>query len=172
MSVPGKVKFYNETKGYATQPVTNTPINTNVACDSVNTPIIFEPPSALAGSTPQVWIAVSGGSSGGTDPNWGGCNVWLSTDGTPPITRLAPSAGRRPWARSRRRWRISPATNPDTTDALAVNLAEGGGTLATSTDLNAQLAIMRRCTAICPGVAPTFLKLYDQALSLESALNL
>ena len=67
---------------YPTQPVTNDPINRNVAADPVNTPIIFEPPSALVGATAQVWIAASGGSGGVADPNWGGANIWLSIDGT------------------------------------------------------------------------------------------
>ena len=47
---------------YPTQAVTNNPINRNVAADPVNTPIIFEPPAALVGASPQVWIAASGGS--------------------------------------------------------------------------------------------------------------
>ncbi len=144
VSVPGKVKFYNETKGYATQPVTNTPINTNVACASVNAPIIFEPPSAVVGSTPHVWIAVSGG---GADPNWGGCNVWLSTDGTT-YNQIGTFSGPATMGALTASLANFTGTNPDTTDTLAVNLAESGGMLATSTDLNAQLAIMRRCTAI------------------------
>jgi hypothetical protein len=43
------------------QPISNDPVNTNAPPGSVNTPIIFEPPSTLAGATPQVWIAASGG---------------------------------------------------------------------------------------------------------------
>ncbi|HUZ31507.1 MAG TPA: phage tail protein, partial [Xanthobacteraceae bacterium] len=46
---------------YATQPVANNPIDRNIAADPVNPPIIFEPPSSLAGPTAQVWIAASGG---------------------------------------------------------------------------------------------------------------
>ncbi len=123
---------------YATQPVSNNPINTNASCDSVNTPIIFEPPAALVGGTPQVWIAVSGSSAGVADPNWGGCNVWLSTDGTTynkigtvngPATMGALTASLASYS----------GTNPDTGDTLAVNLAESAGKLATSTHLNAQL---------------------------------
>ena len=67
---------------YPTQAVGNTPINRDVAADPVNPPIIFEPPAALVGATPQVWIAASGGAAGVADPNWGGCFVWLSLDGT------------------------------------------------------------------------------------------
>ena len=67
---------------YATQSASNNPINREVAADPVNAPIIFEPPSALVGATAQVWIAASGGAGGVADPNWGGCNVWLSINGT------------------------------------------------------------------------------------------
>jgi hypothetical protein len=49
-------------------------ISGGAAPGSANVPIIFEPPSALTGGTPQVWAAVSSGS------NWGGCNVFASLD--------------------------------------------------------------------------------------------
>lgn len=64
----------------ATMPVENTPTNTSVAPGPVNPPIIFEPPSSLAGSTAQVWAAVSGGDGTTFNPNWGGAYVWISTD--------------------------------------------------------------------------------------------
>jgi hypothetical protein len=56
-------------------------INTEVAPAAVNPPMIFEPPSTLAGSQPQIWVAASAGPAGAFDPNWGGCFVWLSSDG-------------------------------------------------------------------------------------------
>jgi len=123
---------------YATQPVSNSPINRNLAPDPVNTPIIFEPPSALVGTTAQVWIAASGGAGGVADPNWGGVFVWLSLDGssyaqigtiTSParqgvLTATLPAFG---------------GTNPDTADTLGVNMAESGGVLSSATALDAQL---------------------------------
>ena len=123
---------------YPTQGVTNNPINRNVAADPVNAPVIFEPPSSLIGSTPQVWIAASGGSGGVADANWGGCFVWLSLDGasysqvgtiTAParmgVTAAAlPSYG---------------GGNPDTADTLAVDLTESGGALASGSATDAQL---------------------------------
>lgn len=110
------------------QSVTNTPVNTAVAAGAVNTPLIFEPPSTLAGSSPQVWFAVSAGPSGTFDPNWGGCYVWLSSDNvtyqqvgtiTSPArmgvlaTALASYGG----------------SNPDTTHSFDVDLAESDGVL-------------------------------------------
>jgi hypothetical protein len=123
---------------YATQPVVNTPINTNVACDPVNTPIIFEPPAALVGSTPQVWIAASGGSGGVVDPNWGGCNVWLSTDGSSYV-QIGSIFGPAAMGTLTAALPNFTGSNPDTGDTLAVNLAESGGQLASVTDLDAQL---------------------------------
>ena len=124
---------------YATQPVANNPLNRNAAADPVNPPIIFEPPAALVGATAQVWIAASGGSGGVADPNWGGANVWLSTDGSSysqigtivgPARQGALSASLSPFA----------GTNPDTADTLTVNMAESGVTLSSGTALDAQLA--------------------------------
>ncbi len=123
---------------YATQPASNNPVNRSEAADPVNTPTIFEPPAALV-STPQVWIAASGGAGGVADPNWGGANVWLSTDGTSHAQIGAVAAPARQGVLTA----SLPAyggTNPDTTDTLAVNLVESGGALASATDLDAQLA--------------------------------
>src|SRR5713101_3959468 len=38
-------------------------------------PIIFEPPPALSAGDLEVWLIASGG------PDWGGCQVWVSSDG-------------------------------------------------------------------------------------------
>jgi len=123
---------------YPTQPVTNNPINRDVAADPVNTPVIFEPPSALAGPNAQIWIAASGGSGGVADPNWGGANVWLSLDNTTygqigaivaPARQGALTASLPAFA----------GMNPDATDTLAVNLAESGGVLSSGTAADAQL---------------------------------
>lgn len=40
---------------------------------NVSTPLIFEPPVELTGDK-ELWVAVSGGG------DWGGCEVWVSTD--------------------------------------------------------------------------------------------
>jgi hypothetical protein len=124
---------------YPTQPVTNDPINRNVAAGPVNTPIIFEPPSALVGATAQVWIAASGGSGGVADPNWGGANIWLSIDGTTynQIGQIVGPARQGVLSSSLPSFT---GANPDTADTLALNMAESSGVLATATDLDAQLA--------------------------------
>ena len=123
---------------YATQPVTNNPVNTNVACAHANAPIIFEPPAALV-SAPQVWIAASGGTGGVADPRWGGCNVWLSSDGTS-YSQIGTIAGPASQGVLTASLGAYAGTNPDTADTLAVNMAESGGVLATATSLDARLA--------------------------------
>ena len=117
------------------QTTSNTPKNTAVLPGPVNPPIIFEPPSELAG-TPQIWCAVSGGDGTTVDENWGGAIVWISTDGTSYVqigeieniarqgilsAALATYAG----------------TNPDATNTLSVDLNMSGGELedeASATD--------------------------------------
>jgi hypothetical protein len=122
------------------QTIQPNPLNTNLAPDGVNPPVIFEPGPALTGGTPEVWVAVSGGAGGIADPNWGGAEIWASTDGetyqllgevTLPArmgvttTTLAPYAG----------------ANPDTADTLTVTLLESGGDLSSTTAANAAAGV-------------------------------
>jgi hypothetical protein len=124
---------------YATQAVANNPLNRNVAADPVNPPIIFEPPAALVGATPQIWIAASGGAGGVVDPNWGGCNVWLSTDGSSYV-QIGQIVGAASMGTLTASLAAYGGANPDTGDTLAVDLAESAGALSTVTALDAQLA--------------------------------
>jgi hypothetical protein len=121
---------------YSTQAVTNNPIDRNVSAEPVNTPVIFEPPATLVGSSPQVWIAASGGAAGIADPNWGGCFVWLSLDGTSYSQIGAIEAPARQGVLTSSLAAFS-GTNPDTTDTLAVNLAESGGVLSSGSAADA-----------------------------------
>jgi hypothetical protein len=124
---------------YATATAVGTRVVTNAPAAAVNTPTIFEPPAALVGSTPQVWIGASASSGGAADPNWGGCNVFLSTDGsTYGQIGTAPAAKQGVLTSSLAAYS---SANPDTADTLAVNMASSGGVMATSTDLNASLAV-------------------------------
>ncbi len=123
---------------YPTQSVANNPIDRNVAADPVNTPIIFEPPAALVGSTPQVWVAASGGSGGVADPNWGGASVWLSLDGTSYSQIGVINAPARQGVLSSSLASYS-GSNPDLTDTLAVNLAASGRVLSSGSAADAAL---------------------------------
>ena len=88
---------------------------------NVNTPLIFEPPAALLSGDLEIWIALSGG------PNWGGAQVWISSDGSsyafagtvsgPAVQGvLAATIG-------------NSGGSPDTTDTCSVDLTESRGQL-------------------------------------------
>lgn len=100
-------------------------------------PVIFEPTvslaSALGYATPIFIFGASGGTNGQLDPNWGGCNLWISLDATnyelvdvltgPSEVGVTTS--------------LMPAyagANPDTTDSISVYMGESGATLNNSSD--------------------------------------
>jgi hypothetical protein len=55
--------------------------NQGVPAVTINSPLIYEPPTALTSGVPQIWVGASGinGESGGNG-QWGGANVWISVD--------------------------------------------------------------------------------------------
>lgn len=114
----------------------NLTINPATVPDSVNTPIIFEPNANLTGGVAQVWIAASGGSGGVADPNWGGCNVWISADGVNYSMVGTISGPARMGVLSAALPSFS-GTPPDTTDTLGVNLNESAGQLTSGTSADA-----------------------------------
>ena len=138
---------------YPTQPVSNNPINRSVIPDAVNTPIIFEPPESLVGATPQVWIAVSGGSAGAVDPNWGGCNIWLSLDGTS-YSQIGTISQPARMGTATAALPLFTGTNPDTADTLAVNVAESGGVLAWRAAAPRMLPLATRSASSTPSLFP------------------
>ena len=60
---------------YPKQATAGAPLDPLVDPGDSNPPIVFEPPPVLTGGALEVWIIATGG------PDWGGCQVWLSTDG-------------------------------------------------------------------------------------------
>lgn len=124
--------------------------NNLVAPDPVNTPIIFEPSATAAqwlnngSSVPILAILVSGGSAGVNDPNFGGAIVNLSTDGGTTYGAIGTieSGGRQGVLTAN--LAAYGGSNPDTTDTLAVNLAESAGMLisaATAADAAAGVTL-------------------------------
>ena len=127
---------------YPRQQVLNAPINRNYTPDSVNTPVIFEPPSGYltANSLPaQLWIGASGGAEGAADPLWGGCFIWISLDNSTyqNIDKITAPARQGVLTASLASFGGS---NPDTADTLTVNLGESGGVLQNASNIAAQLA--------------------------------
>ena len=98
--------------------------NYNGPPGSVNAPLIFEPPPAMLAASsvvaPQILIGASGGA------NWGGCDVWLSLDGA---TYQRMGRIDSPARQGVLQAILPSASDPDTTDTLAVDLTESGGVL-------------------------------------------
>ena len=82
-------------------------------------PVIFNPPSVLARS-PEVWAAAAGG------PNWGGCYVWTSIDGSNYEQVGTIELGCRYGSATTS---LASNTDPDTTDTVGVDLSPSGGSL-------------------------------------------
>jgi hypothetical protein len=120
----------------------------NVDPGNVNPPAIFEPSTAIIpGSAPQIWIAASGG------PNWGGCLVSISFDGTnydyigtisAPAYQGVLSAG------------LATASGLDTTNTLAIDLTESAGVFPTSAT-NADATALRTLCYVCPAFGSALL---------------
>ena len=103
---------------------------------SVNAPIIFQPPDRLSGYDYQIWIGLSG-----ANPNWGGCRVWMSTDGTnyAPVTATDGANAQTTQCRMGVTTTDLPvAASPDTTDTLGVDLRQSSGQLQSVTQLQAE----------------------------------
>jgi hypothetical protein len=129
---------------YGTQAGSGFAINAEIVPNLVNTPIVFEPPATMLGSTPvgsnpEVWIAISGGPSGTFDPNFGGCFVWLSLDGSN-YQNIGKQTGAARMGVLTTGLPTYLGTNPDNVDTLTVNLSESNGSLASITPTGAGLA--------------------------------
>ncbi len=109
--------------------------NQGAAADPVNTPLIYEPPAALTGGTPQVWVGASGGSGGVADPNWGGAYVWISLDD---VTYSQIAVIMQPLRQGFLTAALPLASGWDATDTLSVNLVESAGTLSGTSQTSAQ----------------------------------
>lgn len=107
-------------------PPNNNPVATNVDPGSANTPIIFEAIPAISDS-PQIWFALSG-----ANQFYGGCHVWISTDGGSTYS-LAGTAGGSNAMGLVYSANYPSHTDPDTVDTLNVDLTQSLGALSTFT---------------------------------------
>jgi hypothetical protein len=106
-----------------TNPTPNIP-QVGASPGSVNTPVFLEPVPRLAGtSVAQLWMAVSAAST-----VYGGCLVYLSTDGGNSYNQVATIQGNAITGYTVGDW---PAhADPDTTNNLSVDLTESNGVLS------------------------------------------
>ena len=103
-----------------------------VASGNTNTPIVFEPPSGLTGGALEVWIIASGGA------DWGGCQLWISTDGNTYGLAGNIYRGARQGVLTAS---LPAAADPDTTDTLAIDLTESQGQLLSGTQADADSSV-------------------------------
>ena len=100
------------------------PLDPFVAPGNTNPPVIFEPPPALTGGAAELWIIATGGA------NWGGAQIWVSSDN-------ATYAYAGTLYRGGRQGVLSAAlprhADPDNGDTLAVDLTESQGQLLSGT---------------------------------------
>lgn len=89
-----------------------------------NPPIIFEPPAALSGGDLEVWLIASGGAQ------WGGCQIWLSSDGNTYALGGTLYAGARQGLLTAD---LPNHTDPDSADTLSVDLSESQGQMLSGT---------------------------------------
>jgi hypothetical protein len=95
-----------------------------VAPGDSNPPIIFEPPAALSGGDLDIWLIASGGA------NWGGCQIWISSDGNTYALAGTLYRGARQGMLSAT---LPSHADPDTADTLSVDLTESQGQMLSGT---------------------------------------
>src|SRR6185369_14376243 len=108
-------------------PPTGNPIPTNVDPGSVNAPAFIETTPALEPSGPKIWIPLSGSAQ-----YYGGCTIWMSTDGGTTYQAMGRQTGR---AATGVVYSSNYPTHvdPDATNTLNVNLVASLGTLTSFT---------------------------------------
>ncbi|HKS89305.1 MAG TPA: hypothetical protein VJR70_07700, partial [Stellaceae bacterium] len=113
---------------HARQATAGEGLDTLVAPGDTNPPIIFEPPAQLSGGVIEVWVIATGG------PNWGGCQIWVSSDGnTYALAGTIYRGGRQGVLAAM----LASHADPDTADTLSVDLSESRGQLLSGTQADA-----------------------------------
>jgi Putative phage tail protein len=123
---------------YPTQTPAGASLNQGITPDPVNPPLIFEPPPALTGGVPQLWVGASGGAGGLADPNWGGAYVWVSTDN---VTYTQVATIVQPMRQGTLLATLPAVSGWDPSSKLSVTLAECGGQLDGTTVTSAQQGV-------------------------------
>jgi hypothetical protein len=130
-----------------------TQLQFNVPAPSVNEPVIFEPTApmrtAFGLAVPSVMIGLSGGPSGTFDPNWGGANVWLSTDNVTYIEQPPPVVGPSRMGVTTAILAAYGGVNPDP-GPLRVDVSESNAVLESVTSAQASVGFSL-CAVVEPG---------------------
>src|SRR5438874_9556745 len=113
---------------YPKQATAGPPLDPLVAPGDTNPPMLFEPPPGLTAGDTEVWIIATGGA------NWGGCQIWVSLDGTTYAYAGTIYCGGRQGVLTAS---LPSHTDPDTTNTLALDLTESRGQLLSGTIVDA-----------------------------------
>ncbi len=92
----------------------------------VNTPLIYQPPLAATNGAPQLWVGASGAPFGAAQ-QWGGANVYVSVDN---VTYSQFAVITSPLRQGVLTASLPAANGWDSTDTLAVSVAESRATLS------------------------------------------
>ena len=106
------------------------PANPLAISGPVNPPIIFEPPADLTLGEAEIWIAISGGDGTTADPNWKGCDVWISSDNTD-YERIGSVTEASTQGVLTANLSAFVTANPDNTHTLSVDLGMSAGAVST-----------------------------------------
>lgn len=118
---------------YGIQPNSGFVPDYNVAPGAMNAPLIFEPTDQLAGGL-EIWMALSANPT--SSPNWGGAEIWVSTDGTNFALVGEVKGSARVGVSSASLATVTAFTNPptiDTTNTLSIDFTSSGGQITSGT---------------------------------------
>lgn len=130
----------------------------NAQPGNVNTPVIFDAPSILTVTGREIWAAISG-----SGEEWGGCDVWVSTDNTT-YKRVGSINGRA--RHGTLTAALAAGADPDTVNTLAVDLMQSSGELTGGTTADADLF-----STLC-WIEGELLSYRDAALTAANRYNL
>ncbi|HTV90018.1 MAG TPA: hypothetical protein VME41_13470 [Stellaceae bacterium] len=99
-----------------------------VAPGDTNPAVVFEPPAPLTGGVAELWCIATGGA------NWGGCVVYVSTDGDTYAQAGEALAGARQGVLTAD---LPAGPDPDTIDTLSIDLSMSRGQLVSGTKADA-----------------------------------
>src|SRR5690348_1420030 len=105
---------------YPKQATAGAPLDPLVSPGDTNPPILFEPPPGLTAGDLEAWIIATGGAQ------WGGCQVWISLDGSTYAYAGTIYRGGRQGILTAA---LPSHADPDTSNTLSVDLSQSQGQL-------------------------------------------
>lgn len=110
---------------YGTQTSNGSTPQSAISPGNAVAPVMFQPPLALTGGTPQIWLGTAGG------PNWGGAEIWASQDNAS-FQRMGIVTA--PARFGTLTANLASGSDPDTTHNIAVDLTTSNGVLTSASN--------------------------------------